>query len=112
MAISLSNLASNLAEGIHKIKCIDCDYFFEYESVNGNLTKCKCLSCNKNYSSKIDEKLNRSSRIHLSFLIMMLKNLFCCGEKVFILMKKWMNMKIYMEKSLMKYHCIKKRFLY
>ena len=29
MASSLSNLIDNLAEGIHKIKCKDCDCFFE-----------------------------------------------------------------------------------
>ena len=27
MVTSLSNLVDNLAEGIHKIKCKDCDYF-------------------------------------------------------------------------------------
>ena len=29
MASSLSYLIDNLAEGIHKIKCKDCDCFFE-----------------------------------------------------------------------------------
>ena len=29
----------------------------EYESVKDNLTKGKCLSCNKDYSNKIDEEL-------------------------------------------------------
>ena len=43
MASSLSNLVDNLAEGIHKIKCKDCDCFLEYESVKGNLIKYKCL---------------------------------------------------------------------
>ena len=57
MASSLSNLVDNLAEGIHKVKCKDCDCFLEYEIVKVILIKCKCLSCNKNYSSKIDEKL-------------------------------------------------------
>ena len=33
MASSLSNLVGILAEGIHKIKCKDCDCFLEYESV-------------------------------------------------------------------------------
>ena len=28
MKSSLSNLADNLAEGIHKIKCKDCNFFF------------------------------------------------------------------------------------
>ena len=50
MATSLSNLVDNLAEGIHKIKC-------EYERFKKNLIKYKCLSCNKDYSNKIDENL-------------------------------------------------------
>ena len=36
MATSLSNLAYNLPEGVHKIKCKDCDCFLEYESVKDN----------------------------------------------------------------------------
>ena len=36
MATSLSNLADNLTDGIHKIKCKDCDCFLEYESVKDN----------------------------------------------------------------------------
>ena len=36
MASSLSNLLDNLTEGIHKIKCKDCDSFLEYESVKDN----------------------------------------------------------------------------
>ena len=59
MATSLSNLFDNLAEGIHKIKCKDCDCFLEYESVKDNLIKYKCLSCNKIYSNKIDEELKK-----------------------------------------------------
>ena len=31
----------------------------EYESVKDNLIKYKCLSCNKDYSNKIDEELKR-----------------------------------------------------
>ena len=42
MASSLSNLANNLTEGNHKIKCKKCDCFFECESFNENLTKYKC----------------------------------------------------------------------
>ena len=33
MVTSLSKLVGNLTEEIHKIKCKDCDCFFEYESV-------------------------------------------------------------------------------
>ena len=59
MASSLLNLVDNLAEGIHKIKSNDCDCFLEYESVKDNLIKYKCLSCNKDYSNKIDEELKK-----------------------------------------------------
>ena len=56
MSTSLSNLVDNLTEIIHKIKCKNCNYFFEYESVRDNFMKYKCLSCNKDYSNKIDEE--------------------------------------------------------
>ena len=32
---------------------------FEYESVKDNLIKYKCLSCNKDYSNKLEEKLKK-----------------------------------------------------
>ena len=44
IASSLSNLVDNLAEGIHKIKCKDCDCFLKYEIDKDNLIKYKCLS--------------------------------------------------------------------
>ena len=55
----MSNLVDNLVEGIHKIKYKDCGCFFEHESVKDNLIKCKCLSCNKDYSNKIDEEFKK-----------------------------------------------------
>ena len=39
MPSSLPNLVDNLAKGIHKIKCKECDGFLEYESVKDNLIK-------------------------------------------------------------------------
>ena len=69
MASLLSNLVDNLAEGIHKIKCKDCDCFLESKSDKDNFIKYKCLSCSKDYSTKLDEKLRKHSRTHLSFLI-------------------------------------------
>ena len=56
ISTSLSNLVDNVTEGIHKIKCKDCDCFLEYESVKDNSINYKCLSCNKDYSNKIDEE--------------------------------------------------------
>ena len=59
MAVSLSNLADNLVEIIHKIKSKDCHCFLEYKSVKGNSIKHKCTSCNKYYSNIIDEELKK-----------------------------------------------------
>ena len=51
MVSLLPNLVDNLADGIHKIKCKDCNCCFKYESANNTqqLINYKCLSCNKNY---------------------------------------------------------------
>ena len=57
MASLLSNLVHNFTDGVHKTKCKDYNCFLEYESVKDNFIKCKCLSCNKVYSNKIDEEL-------------------------------------------------------
>ena len=77
MASSLSNLVDNLAEGVHKIKCKDCDCFFvvvvvvvvvcEYGSAKDNLIKYKCLSCNKDYPNKPDEKLKKKFKNTFKF---------------------------------------------
>ena len=61
------------------------------------------LSCNKHYSYKVGKGLNKSSITNLSFLIMISISLFCCSEKMFILMSIWMN-----GKNLVKHHCLKK----
>ena len=58
MATSLSILVENLTEVILK-KLKDCEYFLKYESVKDNLIKYKCLSCNKDYSNKVDEELKK-----------------------------------------------------
>ena len=69
MATSLSNLVHNLTERNHNFKCKECDYFIEYESVKNNLIKCKCLSCNKEYSNKFDKGLEkRFKNKFISFL--------------------------------------------
>ena len=52
MATSLSKLVNNLTEGIHSGCCS-----LKFASLNNNLILDKCLSCNKDYSRKLDEKL-------------------------------------------------------
>ena len=81
MTSSLLNLVDNLAEKSHENKSKDCDSFLEYESVKDNLKKhksCKFLFSNKYYSNRTDEELKNDSRTHLSFIIMISINLFCC----------------------------------
>ena len=67
MANSLTNFVDNLAERIHKIKCKGCDCFLEYERVKDSLIKHKCLSCNKDYSNKLDEKLKKRFKNTFTF---------------------------------------------
>ena len=50
-----------------KNKCNDCDCFLEYESVKDNSLICKCLSCNKNYSNKIDKKIKERFKSTFKF---------------------------------------------
>ena len=52
MESSLSNLVNNLSEGIHKVKCKFGQDKFQDDSI-----EYKCLSCNKNYQQKFDEKV-------------------------------------------------------
>ena len=59
MTSPLSNLVDILAEGIHKIRCKDCDSFLKYESVKDNLMKYKSLFCNKDYPNNLDEKFKK-----------------------------------------------------
>ena len=59
MASSFSSLVDNLTEEINNFKCKGCDCFLDYESVKDNSMKYKCLSCNKNYSKKLDKELKK-----------------------------------------------------
>ena len=73
MASSLSNLVNNLYKGIHiikrklinddkkcetcRIKYKYCHCLLEYTNFKNDLTKYKCLCCNKNYQQKFNQKL-------------------------------------------------------
>ena len=59
MASSLSNLVDDLEEGIHKIRCKDCDYFLKYKSVKDNLIKYKGFHTIKIIKKKTGEELKR-----------------------------------------------------
>ena len=73
MASSLSNLAHNRPERIHRIKCKHryddkksetcgikykyCECFLEYMNLKAYLIETKYLCCDKNYHHKFEEKL-------------------------------------------------------
>ena len=57
MGTSLSKLVDNLKEEIHRTKYRNWDCFLEYESVKDYLIIYKCLSCNRDYSSMLNEEL-------------------------------------------------------
>ena len=70
MVTLLLNIFANLTEGIHKIKCKDCDWKdkdLEYESVKDNLIKYKSLSYNQGYSSKINQELKQKFKNNFKF---------------------------------------------
>ena len=73
MASPLSNLVDNLAGPIHKIRSKDCDYLI----VKDNLTKCKYLSRNKDFSNKIDKEFKSTlkfSNDDFNKLVLLLRN--------------------------------------
>ena len=104
MASSLSNLADYLIEGIHKIKCKDCDCFLEYKSVEDNLIKYKCLSFNKDYSNKLDYKLKKKFKKTFQFSNNDI-------NKFILLFRKVVYPYEYIDigKSLMKQHYLKRK---
>ena len=77
MASSFWNLVNNLPEGLHRIKCKlghddkkyetcgikykYCHCFLKYTNFKDDLTEYKCLVCNNNCQTKLDEKLKEQS---------------------------------------------------
>ena len=111
----------NLAEEINKNKCEDCiDKCLECMGKNCN-TKykdCKCClkyieirdktlnfiwqKCNKNHQKRLIKTQTNNFLIHANFVSLISINLLC-SKTMFIHKNTWM-----IEKSLMKYHCVKK----
>ena len=54
MVGSLSNLADNLAERVHKTKCTNCNICcLSYRNDNDDLIEYKCLCRNDNYQKRL-----------------------------------------------------------
>ena len=100
MAISLLDLVDDLIEGIHK--CEECDCFLNNESVKDNLIKHKCLSCNKDYSNKLDEKLKKRLKNTFKFSDNDINKFILLLRKGVYPVSTWM-----IGRSLMKQHYLK-----
>ena len=56
MSTSLSNLVSNLSEGLHNDRCIDCKYCLDYMTTKNEQLIFRCFRCKKNHEKKINKE--------------------------------------------------------
>ena len=62
MSTSLSNLVSNLSEGVHGDKCTDCKSCLDYMIIKDGQSIFRCFEYKKNYKKDFNKKLiNRFS---------------------------------------------------
>ena len=57
MSTSLSNLVSNLFEGLHNDKCIDCKSCLDYMATKDEQLIFRCFRCKKNYEKNFNKEL-------------------------------------------------------
>ena len=57
MSTSLSNLVSNLSEGLHNNRCIDCKSCLDYMTTKDKQLIFRCFSCKKNYEKDFNKEL-------------------------------------------------------
>ena len=61
MSISLSNLVSNLSEGLHNDRCIDCKSCVDYMTTKGEHLIFRSFRCKKNFNKEL---IQRSANIY------------------------------------------------
>ena len=57
MSTTLSNLVSNLSEGLHNDRCIDCKSCVNYMIIKDQQLIFRCFECKKNYNKDFDKEL-------------------------------------------------------
>ena len=57
MSSSLSNLADNLYDELHNIKCTDCKSYLEYIPEEGELLISNCLKCSRKHKKRFNNEL-------------------------------------------------------
>ena len=81
MSISLSNLVSNLSEGLHNDRCIDYKSCLNYMTTKDEQLIFRCFRCKKNYKKNLNKELiQRFANIYE----------FCNGDlnKFYVVIKK------------------------
>ena len=53
MSTSLSNLVSNLSEGLHNDRCIDCKFCLDYMTTKDEQLIFRCFRCKKSYEKTL-----------------------------------------------------------
>ena len=57
MSTSLSNLVSNLSEGLHNDRCIDCKSYLDHMTTKDEQLIFRCFRCKKNYKKNFNKEL-------------------------------------------------------
>ena len=57
MSTSLSNLVSNLSEGLHNDRCIDCKSCLDHMTTKDEQLIFRCFRCKKNYEKNFNKEL-------------------------------------------------------
>ena len=57
MSTSLSNLVSNLSEGIYNDRCINCKSYIDYMTTKDEQLIFSCFRCKKNYEKDFNKEL-------------------------------------------------------
>ena len=57
MSISLSNLVSNLSEGLHNDRCTDCKSCLNYMTTKDEQLIFRCFRCKRNYKKNFNKEL-------------------------------------------------------
>ena len=105
MSTSLSNLVSNLSEGLHNYRCINCKSCLDYMTTKDEQLIFRCFRCKKNY----EEKFNKEDLIQrfanaFEFCDGVLNKFILLLRKVSIHTNTWI-----VGKDLMKHHCLTKK---
>ena len=86
MSTWLSNLVSNLSEGLHNDSCIDCKYCLDYITTKDEQLIFRCFRCKKNYEKDFNKELiQRFANIYKfcnvdlnKFILLLRKGVYSC----------------------------------